>query len=709
MGEKNGKKKLKGQITVLAGLIFGLLVSLLVVMIESVAYTGAKVRINSIVNLGVQSLFSQFSRPLLDRYEVFGGVISDEDEVIATLHGYMKENCRLGSGAWYDRVFDPYGLKIGGINIEEKKMLTDDDGEHFYDEIAGYMKYGQFDNDIMKFLPEMLESSKQDNIKAVNKELSARQKEANKIDAKILRVLMYVEGVKTNSTGFKQFFGNLSGAENFVKKICVKGTGFGQTGVNNSQIYDAVDSKYYDIIEGLEQLKGELDLIKAVYFHPLTKGMFIDVGFRTVSAGILNELNETGAKIAQSLELIAEIETDIEVLMGNISESRNVLAANSSELEPEVVTAFSQEFDELAKYRTGENNELFSTAALKESLYTCQQEIANMQYAVEALVAADMDIYNIDSIYGLVDDAINVCRGYSASAIVFNYEGVSLGKGQSLDVIEKIRDVFENNIIKLVTDSDANISDKKITYSDLSTEKCGGNEEVWAIDLSPEALYKDFLYNRYVALNFSTFTNPNKEGHLMYEIEYILGGFKKDKDNLKTVLSELVGIRFVSNFTYIICDVEKKLECKKMAIALLGFTGVHGIIKAGQYLLLSGWAYGEAINDAKILVEGGKVPFKKTSNTWHTRLSDIVEKSVKSEKTDNVTGLDYVEYLQLMLFLENKKTKTFRTMDVMELNMIQAGYGHIRMYKYLYSLKGSVYFQYRNGEYDYMQEFDFSY
>ncbi len=709
MGEKVGKGKLKGQITVLASFIFGLLVSLLVVMTESVAYTGAKTRINSIVNLGVQSLFSQFSRPVLDRYEIFGGVISEETEVIKTLHSYMDENCRLGSGAWFDRVFDPYGLKVSGINILEKKMLTDDEGEHFYEEITSYMKYGQFDDDILNFLPEMLETSKQDNIEAVSDELTARQKEAGKIDEKVLRLLMYVEGVKTTSTGFRQFFGNLSGAGSFVKRICVNGTGFGQTGVNNRQVYDAVESKYYDIVSELEQLKGELDLIKAVYFHPLTKGMFIDVGFRSVALGILDEINKTAAKVTQSLELVAEIEADINTLMGNLVNSRSVLAANSSELEDEVVTAFAQEFDELAKYETGENIRLFLVATLKESLVNCQQVIGKMQSVVGDLSGVYMDIQSINSVYGMIDDTISVCRGYNASEIIFNYDGVSLGKGESLAVIEKIKDVFTNNILKLVVGNDTEVSGKKITYSDLSSEKCGPVKSVWQMDLSPDALYEDFLYNRYVSLNFSSFINPNNEGLLAYEMEYILGGAKKDRENLKTVLNELVGLRFVSNFTYIICDVEKKTECKNMAIGLLGFTGVHGVIKAGQYLLLGGWAYGEAINDAQILVEGGKVPFKKTADTWRTKLADIVEKNVKAEKTDNLTGLDYCEYLQLMLFLENKQDKIFRTMDMMELNMINAGYEHIRMYKYLYSLTGSVYFRYRNGEYGYTQEFDFSY
>lgn len=709
MGEKDGISKLNGQITVLAGLVFGILVSLFVVMIESAACTGAKTRINSIVNLGVQSLFSQFSRPVLDKYEVFGGVISEEDKIISTLYNYINENCQVNSKNFFSNSFDPYGIKIEGINIDEIKLLTDNQGEYFYDEITGYMKYGQFDNNILDSLSEMTETSKQEKIELINSELEDRYYEATKIDEKVLRLLMYVEGVKTTSSGFKLFFGSLTGANSFVKKLCPDGTGFGITGVNNRQIYDAVASKYYDITGSLEMLKSELDLIKNVYYHPLTKGTFIDWGFRMSASEILNEINSAAEKINNSLELIGEIEEDINTLSINLNGSRNVLEKNGDVLDAEVVGAFAKEIDELDKYKTGESITLINIGDLKQKLLECQWVMGEMQLSVSNLANIYMDIDSIDSVYGVVDSCVEVCKKYDASEIVFNYEGISLGKGESISVIEKIQDVLSNNVLKMVIEDDSKISNKKISYTDLSSAKKLTNNGLWEFDLGMEQLYKDFLYNKYVNLNFSSFANPNTEGLLEYEIEYILGKSLKDKDNLKKVVSEMVNLRFAPNFTYILCDAAKKNECWNMAVMLLGFTGVRGIIKSGQYLLMSAWAYGEAINDVKILMNGGRVPFKKSADTWRTNLTDIVAKEIKNSKPDSLNGLDYNEYLQLMLFLENKQNKIFRTMDMMEINMIQAGYEHIRMYRYLYSLKGSVYFQFRDGVYDYTQKFDFSY
>lgn len=698
-----GKKRLKAQITIYAGLVFGIILSLLLVLIESAVCAGAKTRINSMVNVGVQSLFSQYSRPVLDKYEVFGGVISEADKVEQSLYDYIQENSRDDGG------FNPYGVALSGVSVDEIKMLTDDSGKYFYEEITEYMKYGQFDSSILEFVPQMTETGKKENMETVSEELTQRQKEASKIDGKILKLLMYVEGVKTTSSGFAQSFGKLKGAGSFVKRICPSGTGFGQTGISEQQIYQAVSGKYFNITEELEDLKGELDWIIFVYNYPLTRGIFADGGFRSKASDILAVIRETQKKVEQSLDLIAEIEADTGALLENLSVSRGVLNANRDSLGDNVSTAFAQEFDELGKYGTGEANTLCNLSVLKQQLLNCQAVLSGMEDAVGGLAGCYMDIDCIGEVYGMIDDCIAVCRQYPGSEIQFNYGGITLGKGKSLEVLEKLKDVFTNNQLRMVLEDVNSVSGNKSAYQDLSSMYCNVADGAFSVNLDLECLYQDFLYNKYIDLHFANYLNPNTEGILQYETEYILGKKQGDTENLKEVVSQLVSLRFVMDFSYIICDTAKKQECVTMAATLLGFTGVYGIIKLGEYLLLAAWAYGEAVNDAKILMKGGKVSLIKTSEQWKTKLEDIVSDTVTEGTDSNATGLQYGEYLQLLLFLENKETKIFRTMDVMELNMISQGYPHIRMYRYLYGIKCSALFGYYHGKYQYTQSVEFHY
>lgn len=705
-----GKKRLKAQITIMAGLVFGLIVSLLVVMIESAASAGARAKMCGIVNVGVQSLFSQYSRPTLERYEIFGGVISKEDDIAANLSTSFYENCTMDTlnGKLFG-IFDPYGIRFEEVSIEEEKLLTDDGGEYFYEEVTEYMKLGQFDQSLLNLLPGIEDSSKKDAIENVQDELIRRQKEAAKIDAKVLKLLTCVEGVKTSSSGFKQFLGNLVPADDFVKKICTRGTEYGCTGVDRWLVYDAVCGKYYDIISELEGLKGHLDWIIYVYNYPMTKGMFLDEGFRSAAGAVYWTIYNTSEKVNEALALIDQINADRQELIGNLGQSEQILHEEWATIGDDAGNAFAEEINELKKYEKSDFNSLCDINSLKEKLLSNQQTLAVMLNVLGELSMVEMDINSIGSVYGMVDNCIQVCSAYDACDIKFNYDGVTLGKGKSLSVIEKIQKTLSDGLMGLVLDDCDKVSKKTAKYGDLSSMVCSYNNSQ-KVSLSDYAgLYQDFLFNKYLNMNFSSYLNPNSEGLIEYEIEYVLGKTTGDYENLKETVTKLVGLRFAINFVYLLCNYERKSMCRDMAVAMLGFTGVYGIIKLGQYLLMSAWAYGEAVNDAKILLAGGKVPIKKDENSWKTDLEDIVEGGKYDSDNGNMTGLKYEEYLQLLLFLESKGRKIFRTMDVMEINMIHNGYGHIRMYKYLYSVKGTAIFKYLGGKYEYVQEFEFSY
>lgn len=702
------RRRLKAQITIMAALVFGLIATLMSVLMESIVHTGIKTKTNIAVNLGVQSVFSQYSKPLLDRYEVFGGVVSEPKEVLALLYGYVKDNCVNEDGILFGKIFDPYSVKLQDLVIEEEKYLTDDKGTPFYDEITNYMMYGQFDDEVYKMLPELLNTSHEKAINTVDKQLKAREKEASQIDAKILRLVMYVEGIQTTSAGFKHSFGHLCSASSFVKKICVNGTAFGQTGLDHGEIYSVVSGEYLDLMEELDGLKSDLDLIIATYNSPLMKGLFIDIGYRNHASQLAFAVDDSLTKVVQALNLIGQIEDDTNKFMQHLSTSRNVLNAQKGKMDANSFKGFTQEFNELLMYGDGTANSLCNIQDIKSKLEICQGQLTTMKDSLVALAWIPMDINTIGNVYGEIDSCKALCSSFIGSEIRFNYENISLGKGSSLAVIEKVQEVFAEGLFKYVL-GDKEVSSKNINFNNLSSQVKYVKDDQWTVSIDPEIMYKDYLYNKYVSMKFSSFINPSSNGLLEYEMEYILGDSMSDQTNLQSTITQLINFRFAMNFSHMLCNPDKKSKCKATAITLLGFTGVHGVIKLGQYLLMSAWTYAEAVNDVKILVAGGKVPLKKTAASWKTNLEDIMEGRLASDSDANPSGFKYEDYIQLLLFLENKNRKIFRTMDMMEINMIQSGYEHSRMYKYLYSIKGNAVFSYWHGTMDYQQDFAYQY
>ena len=70
----------------------------------------------------------------------------------------------------------------------------------------------------------------------------------------------------------------------------------------------------------------------------------------------------------------------------------------------------------------------------------------------------------------------------------------------------------------------------------------------------------------------------------------------KDKENLAAVAAELLLLRSGMNLLYLLGNAEKNAQAELLAVLLVGFTGMHGIIKVTQLLILVVWAQAEGIH-----------------------------------------------------------------------------------------------------------------
>ena len=192
-----------------------------------------------------------------------------------------------------------------------------------------------------------------------------------------------------------------------------------------------------------------------------------------------------------------------------------------------------------------------------------------------------------------------------------------------------------------------------------------------------EGTLSTLLFGEYLLEHFSMFTNTEHTGVLDYELEYIFAGRNSDRENLEAVVKRLMTLRFVPNYIYIQTDSEMKAEAEAMAATLCSLLAVPAITEAAAQGILLAWSYGETIMDLRTLLSGNRVPMTKSKESWQLQLTGLLKLGTeedKSEGQDVADGLDYREYLRMILFLKNKEIIAERALGIIEQNM-QKMYG----------------------------------
>ena len=161
-----------------------------------------------------------------------------------------------------------------------------------------------------------------------------------------------------------------------------------------------------------------------------------------------------------------------------------------------------------------------------------------------------------------------------------------------------------------------------------------------------------------------------------YELEYILGGNLKDRDNLAGVITKILSVRAVMSLIHIFSSREKRAETYAFAASILGFTGMPMLIRVLQVLVIFVWAFEEALVETAALLRGKKVKIIADDSSFAVSFPEVflMGKTLINEKAgafNGATGLDYKSYLIMLLLVEKESTCNYRTMDVIQENIRQ--------------------------------------
>lgn len=245
------------------------------------------------------------------------------------------------------------------------------------------------------------------------------------------------------------------------------------------------------------------------------------------------------------------------------------------------------------------------------------------------------------------------------------------GKELPENPIELVKMWKSSPILAMVVENPSGISNKAISLEHTLKNR---SIELGNLPVPKQEKLEKLWLLQYLDYYFSCQNGAGNSGldthALEYELEYCIGGKATDKENLERTVKELLLLREAGNFATIMQDGKKQALALEMATAVVGFTGIAPLVQAVQVGILLAWSYMESILDVRCLLAGGKVPLVKAVSEWKSDVSSG-QKALeqKSEKQENAKGLDYREYLQILLLTVKEHTLASRAMDIIEGNI----------------------------------------
>lgn len=398
--------------------------------------------------------------------------------------------------------------------------------------------------------------------------------------------------------------------------------------------------------------------------------------------GFISDAKKLRKELEKMPRLIKNYEKEADELARKLKQSEVYTEEKNGDLRPDTQQLLS---DELNSYRTytdkeGERRKAVAAVGI--------QAQSNGQIVEAAIREAEETQEYIDSWEpGDEDDELDeeplwddVLDTVSRFQVDHSFTVPEIKDKKKMNILEGISSLMGGDLLSLVMPEGQEVSEAKV--------------DSWAFpsntaSFSPAGLsgtllgnpVEAVLINEYAAFHFTNFLSENDKD-FKYEQEYILNGAASDKENMKTMVNRIIKVREAMNLIYLLKDSEKRSEADALAAMITGVAGIAPLTKIVSFFILTVWAFAESIEDAKMLLNGGRVPLLKGRADWKLSLGALLDWGGKGDTSGGSiekgegNGLDYQNYLKLFLLIQDKTEKDFRMMDMIQKNIgkIQTGF-----------------------------------
>lgn len=346
-----------GTICVFLALVILLIMSLVLVFLESASHAASKSYAQMLLKTSTGSVLGEYYGPLFAEYGIlaidsgFDTKKSDSKELERRLLRYMDDN-----------VWD---YTCEDIRVTEMKKLLDENGTEFMSQAAEYEKYAAAEDVLDEITSRLKSLGDQKTITKVMEKRMDIEDELAIIDKKTLELMKLIDGVNLTMGAKTSSLLGYEIEDWFIKKMFVGENTMTGTGINNPSVYARLKERYADIVDLSATYRSALSLY-AGKLKTLSSDMDKLEAMQT-QIGVCNEtIKALQKQIENTAKEIAALQTELANLEENVPDD-DTEQKEKEEYEQEIADLYADidEFNE----QIGENERLIAdTTDLIEEL-----------------------------------------------------------------------------------------------------------------------------------------------------------------------------------------------------------------------------------------------------------------------------------------------------------------------------------------------------
>ena len=589
------KKNYSASITVFLSLSFVLIAALILTITESARTIAQKYYMQTALNSAMESLFSEFHRPLWENYRIYALEFRDDDLLKEELQSFIKPYSDA-------RNLFPAKIEKDGFSFTGRGLLSE--SHYFEEEILEYMP-ALLAKDCIEFLGEKKSGT---DIPSILEEASKKEKEADSIQR-------LQEKYALNHYDVEYLEDCINNIDRFCKKTeTLKHYALYSLQTHDASLFFSYSSSLKATLNSLKNTVNSYDA-RADLLKSKVEALWNDFSAEK------ENLEEDG---------IAAIETQLKSYDNYLDDGGRVR---------QKIDGFPAQCENLDSAIEGieENVRRFQEYIEEERERRRKRKKEEEDYDEDNGLQAEIDNFYNDTI-----------STWQALTMPVYGEAVTKINKKNKRILESIHDIGKKKLLELLLPSGKECPSAEESFSSalFSTESAANPIQIGL--LGEYSLRFFHSYHKEESAHTTPYSNAKG-----LEVEYLLHGKKSDYENLSAQVTSLLAFRESMNFIHIMSDPEKLEAVEEFVTSFLAITANPVVIAVFSAFVIGIWAFAQSLLDVKELLNDQRVPLMHSLESWSLSLNHLLDflsyLSGEEIPKENI-GLSYEDYLRISLF-----------------------------------------------------------